>query len=64
MVGMKFVKGNKELRSLTEFNGIDPRWINGLRLQEQTQEHTAEYIKWYISERLEKLSVDSAEIAA
>jgi hypothetical protein len=64
MVGMKFVKGNKELRSLTEFNGIDPKWINGLRLREQTQEHTAEYIKWYISERLEKLSVDSVEIVA
>ena len=64
MVGMKFVKGNTELRSLEEFNGIDPKWINGLRLQEQTQEHTAEYIKWYISERLEKLSIDSVEMVA
>lgn len=62
MISMKFVKGNKELRPLEEFNGIDPKWIHGLRLQEQTAEHTAEYIKWYVSERLEKLSIDSTEM--
>jgi hypothetical protein len=62
IVGMKFVKGNTELRDLAEFNGIDPKWIQGLRLQEQAPEHTAEYIKWYVSERLEKLRVDSVEM--
>ena len=64
IVSMKFVKGNTELRSLAEFNGIDPKWIQGLRLQEQTSEHTAEYIKWYVSERLEKLSINSVEMVA
>lgn len=63
IVGMKFAKGNKELRPMTEFNGLDPKWIHGLRLQEQTAEHTAEYIKWYVSERLEKLSIDSTQLA-
>lgn len=64
IVSMKFVKGNTELRALAEFNGIDPKWIQGLRLQEQTSEHTAEYIKWYVSERLEKLSISSVEMVA
>jgi hypothetical protein len=64
IVSMKFVKGNTELRSLAEFNGIDPKWIQGLRLQEQAPEHTAEYIKWYVSERLEKLSINSVEMVA
>jgi hypothetical protein len=63
IVGMKFVKDRRDTRSLQEFHGIDPKWIHGLRLQEQTQEHTAEYIKWYIHERLEKLSIDSIEMA-
>jgi hypothetical protein len=63
MVGMKFAKGNKELRPMVEFNGIDAKWIRGLRLQEQTAEHTAEYIKWYVAERLEKLSIDSTQLA-
>lgn len=63
IVGMKFAKGTKELRSMAEFNGLDPKWIHGLRLQEQTAEHTAEYIKWYVSERLEKLSIDSTQLA-
>jgi hypothetical protein len=64
IVSMKFVKGNTKLRSLAEFNGIDPKWIQGLRLQEQAPEHTAEYIKWYVSERLEKLSINSVEMVA
>jgi hypothetical protein len=64
IVSMKFVKGNTELRDLSEFNGIDPKWIQGLRLQEQAPAHTAEYIKWYVSERLEKLSIDSVEMVA
>jgi hypothetical protein len=63
LVGMKFAKGNKELRPMVEFNGIDAKWIRGLRLQEQTAEHTAEYIKWYVAERLEKLSIDSTQLA-
>jgi hypothetical protein len=64
IVSMKFVKGNTELRDLSEFNGIDPKWIQGLRLQEQAPAHTAEYIKWYVSERLEKLSISSVEMVA
>jgi hypothetical protein len=64
IVSMKFVKGHTELRDLSEFNGIDPKWIQGLRLQEQAPAHTAEYIKWYVSERLEKLSISSVEMVA
>ena len=35
---MKFVKDSRELRDLSEFEGIDSRWITGLRLREQTQD--------------------------
>ena len=33
---MKFVKDNRQLRDRNEFAGIDQRWIDGLRLTEQT----------------------------
>ena len=33
---MKFVKDNRRLRNHNEFVGIDQRWIDGLRLTEQT----------------------------
>lgn len=50
--GMRFVKDARELRPMSEFTGIDPKWIDGLRLREQTSEHSAEYIRWYM-QRLE-----------
>ena len=49
---MRFVKDARELRPMSEFTGIDPKWIDGLRLREQTSEHSAEYIRWYM-QRLE-----------
>ena len=33
---MKFVKDNRQLRNHNEFNDVDQRWIDGLRLTEQT----------------------------
>lgn len=50
---MKFVKDAVTLRSVEEFFGIDAKWITGLRLQEQTAQHSQEYIHWYIR-RLEQ----------
>ena len=38
IASMKFVKDSRELRDLSEFEGIDSRWITGLRLREQTQD--------------------------
>ena len=55
---MQFVKDDRELRSVSEFTGIDQRWIDGLRLREQTVEHSAEYIRWYM-QRLEHYDVHS-----
>jgi hypothetical protein len=49
---MKFVKDDRALRSLSEFDGIDSRWINGLRLREQQQ--PIEIINKYVA-RLERL---------
>ena len=54
---MKFVKDDRELRSLDEFVGIDSKYITGLRLQEQPQEYTAEYISNYVHNRLERLDI-------
>ena len=34
---MKFVKDSRILRSLSEFDGIDNRWVDGLRLREQQE---------------------------
>ena len=55
---MRFVKDNRELRPAYEFAGINQRWIDGLRLREQTAEHSAEYIRWYMA-RLEYYDVQA-----
>ena len=54
IVDMKYVKDNRILRSLDEFVnvGISQRWINGLRLSEQTI--SLQDIKLY-TERLERI---------
>ena len=57
IVDMKFVKDNRVLRDLEEFTGIDEKYIKGLRLQEQSQEYTAEYISNYVHNRLERLDI-------
>ena len=54
---MKFVKDDRALRSLDEFVGIDSKYITGLRLQEQPQEYTAEYISNYVHNRLKRLDI-------
>jgi len=53
---MRFVKDSRALRPMSEFAGIDLRWVHGLRLCEQTSEHSADYIRWYIG-RLEYYDV-------
>ena len=55
---MKFVKDSRALRPLEEFANIDPKYISGLRLQEQPKQYTAEYIKDYIDNKLERLNID------
>ena len=57
IVDMKFVKDDRALRGLEEFAGIDSKYITGLRLQEQPQEYTAEYIGDYVHNRLERLDI-------
>jgi len=57
IVDMKFVKDNRVLRSEKEFAGIDEKYILGLRLQEQSQEYTAECIGDYVHNRLERLDI-------
>jgi len=51
---MKFVKDSRQLRKRNEFVGIDQRWIDGLRLTEQTIPLSA--ITWY-TQRLEYTDV-------
>jgi len=55
---MQFVKTAGVLRPLLEFAGIDKKWIDGLRLREQTADHTTAYIRWYMR-RLEHYDVNS-----
>jgi hypothetical protein len=55
---MKFVKDSRALRPLEEFANIDPKYISGLRLQEQPKHYSAEYIKDYIDNKLERLNID------
>lgn len=50
---MKFVKDVVALRPVDEFFGIDEKWITGLRLPEQTSQHSQAYIHWYVH-RLEQ----------
>ena len=63
IVDMKFVKDHRELRPLSEFSGIDHKWIAGLRLREQCAEHTSGYIRWYVETRLEALDVRATVMA-
>ena len=57
IVDMKFVKDDRALRSVEEFAGIDEKYITGLRLREQPEEYTAEYIADYVHNRLERLDI-------
>jgi hypothetical protein len=58
---MKFVKDSRQLRKRNEFVGIDQRWIDGLRLTEQTIPLSA--ITWY-TQRLEYTDVNQHTIKA
>jgi len=53
---MKFVKDGRALRSLSEFEDIDSRWVDGLRLLEQQQ--PIEIINRYIA-RLERTELET-----
>jgi hypothetical protein len=55
---MKFVKDARALRPLEEFANIDPKYIAGLRLQEQPAHYSAEYIRDYVENKLERLDVN------
>lgn len=55
---MKFVKDARALRPLEEFDNIDPKYISGLRLQEQPAHYSAEYIRDYVENKLERLNID------
>jgi hypothetical protein len=55
---MKFVKDARVLRPLEEFANIDPKYIAGLRLQEQPAQYSAEYIRDYVENKLERLNID------
>jgi hypothetical protein len=55
---MKFVKDARALRPLEEFANIDPKYIAGLRLQEQPAQYSAEYIRDYVENKLERLDVN------
>jgi hypothetical protein len=59
---MKFVKDNRALRSLEEFADIDPKYISGLRLQEQPAHYSAEYIKDYVENKLERLNYNQCQV--
>ena len=50
------------LRPLEEFADIDPTYISGLRLQEQPKQYSAEYIKDYIENKLERLDIANVAI--
>jgi hypothetical protein len=54
---MKFVKDARALRPLEEFANIDPKYISGLRLQEQPAHYSAEYIRDYVENKLERLDI-------
>jgi len=59
IVDMKFVKDSRQLRNHNEFVDIDQRWIDGLRLSEQTIPLAS--IKWY-TQRLEYTDVTQQTI--
>jgi hypothetical protein len=57
IVDMRFVKDLRTLRSREEFEGVDDRYIDGLRLQEQPRQYTTEYIQHYVHDKLEQQDV-------
>jgi hypothetical protein len=57
IVDMQFVKDHRALRSREEFQGVEDRYIDGLRLQEQPREYTTEYIQHYVHDKLEQQDV-------
>lgn len=57
---MKFVKHNATPRAIEEFAGIDPKYIQGLRLQEQP--YSVEYMRDYVEKRIERLDIANAPI--
>ena len=60
IVGMKFVKNTQvERYTANDFENIDSKWVEGLRLAEQPKTHSLQYIHWYITERLEKTNEHS-----
>jgi hypothetical protein len=59
---MKFVKDARALRPLEEFADIDPKYISGLRLQEQPKHYSAEYIRDYVENKLERLNFNQCQI--
>jgi hypothetical protein len=62
IVDMKFVKDDRVLRDVNEFEGIDEKYIAGVRLREQPREYTAEYIKDYINRRVKETDIANTTI--
>ena len=58
---MRWVKAGRTLRDRAEFAGIADRWIDGLRLCEQT--YSLSDIRWYVA-RLERLEIAELALAA
>jgi len=58
---MRWVKASRQLRDRAEFAGIADRWIDGLRLCEQT--YSVEDCRWYVR-RLESLEITELALAA
>ena len=58
---MRWVKNHRPLRDRAEFVGIADRWIDGLRLCEQT--YSVDDIRWYVR-RLESLEITELAQAA
>jgi hypothetical protein len=58
---MRWVKDSRQLRDRAEFVGIADRWIDGLRLCEQT--YSVEDCRWYVR-RLESLEITELALAA
>jgi hypothetical protein len=61
IVDMRWIKHGRQLRDRAEFAGIADRWIDGLRLCEQT--YAVEDCRWYVA-RLERLEMAQLALAA
>ena len=59
IVDMKFVKDDRTLRDVSEFAGIDEKYITGVRLQEQPLKYSTEYIKDYINRRVDRTDISN-----